>query len=397
MKGYELTRFLPSLVCLHLLVACSDAPQWTGSVEMRDGVEIISNPADPLLGRAPGSVSELWAVQGSTWEDPSRVHADTELVIIVDPRASQLHPVTTSGETRASLGRSGGGPGEFVQLQDAFRDGDRLVVLDGRKSSVEYLDLDGAYLSSLRLERSAWGGFPLGDGELLIKGDFRTDPSEETLGDWISVRESSEPVRFTPPPLELLPEEQGVQCSDLAPWAGSAARLRFTTPQIQVLDRSGGVIMESRIDLPVEPVSDAERDSALSALRRRLAASETNPEFMQQTVMVMEERWRVKCRFGPLRFDPARRLAAFLEQNPDQFGSGNATLHFLSQDGVYLAKVSFPTAWRDFTMDGGVIYALTRDPTTDVITLRAYRVDLPNSLFSDAAEALEEARHRATP
>jgi len=397
MKGCGLTRLLPSLVCLHFLVACSDAPQWTGSVETRDGIEVISNPGDPLLGEAQGSVSELWTIQGSTWEDPSRVHADSGLIIVVDPRASQLHLVTTSGETPASLGRSGGGPGEFVQLQDAFRDGDRLVVLDRRKRSLEYLDFDGNYLSSLRLEGSAWGGFPLGDGEVLVKGDFRTDPSEGTLGDWISVREGREVARFTPPPLELLPEEQGVQCSDLSSWAGGAARLRFTTPQIEVLDRSGGLLKESRIDLPVEPVSDAERDSALSALRRRLAARETNPEFMQQTVMVMEERWRVKCRFGPLRFDPARRLAAFLEQNPDEFGSGNATLHFLSQDGVYVAKVSFPTAWRDFAMNGGVVYALTRDPTTDVITLRAYRVDFPNSLFTDAAEVLEEARQRATP
>ena len=69
-----------------------------------------------------------------------------------------------------------------------------------------------------------------------------------------------------------------------------------------------------------------------------------------------------EVRVGPLRFDPSGRFAAFLEQNPDEFGSGSATLHFLSQDGVYLAKVAFPTAWRDFTMDDGVVYALTRNP-----------------------------------
>ena len=60
-----------------------------------------------------------------------------------------------------------------------------------------------------------------------------------------------------------------------------------------------------------------------------------------------------------------------------------------------MAKVVFPTAWRDFTLDNAVVYALTRDPTTDLITLRAYRVDVPNSLFTDAAEVLAEARQRA--
>jgi hypothetical protein len=60
-----------------------------------------------------------------------------------------------------------------------------------------------------------------------------------------------------------------------------------------------------------------------------------------------------------------------------------------------LAKVGFPNPWRDFTLVDGVVYALTRDPSTDLISLRAYRVELPNSVFTDAAEVLEEARRIA--
>ena len=111
----------------------------------------------------------------------------------------------------------------------------------------------------------------------------------------------------------------------------------------------------------------------------------------------MEERWRVKCRFGPLRFDASRSLAAFLEQNPEEFGYGNATLHFLSRDGVYLAKVSFSSPWEDFAMDDGVVYALIRDPITDLKTLTAFRVDLPESLVGEASRVLEEARKGFPP
>ena len=100
----------------------------------------------------------------------------------------------------------------------------------------------------------------------------------------------------------------------------------------------------------------------------------------------------MKCRFGPLRFDPVGRFAAFLEQNPDEFGAGNGTLHVLSEDGVYLASLDFPDAWRDFTIHDGVVYALTRDSETDLITLRAYRVDLPEAALAEAAEILIEAR-----
>jgi hypothetical protein len=391
------TRFsTPSVVFLSVLVACSEAPQWPGSVEVQGGIEAIVNPGDPLLGEAQNFVSELWSVQGSDWMNPSRVHVRSGLVTVVDPPANQVHLVSASGETRASIGRPGGGPGEFLGLLDAFRDGDSLVVIDGGKGNIEFLDLDGDYLSSLHLEGQAWGGFPLEGGTLLVKGEFLSDPSAETLGDWVRVREGSEPSPFPSPPLDPLPEEQGVQCSDFSPWAGGAARLRFTTPQMEIFDQAGVLLMKSRIDLPVEVVSESERESALSELRRTLAARGIPPEFSEQNLVVMEERWRVKCRFGPLRFDRSGRLAAFLEQNPDEFGSGSATLHVLSQDGVYLARVGFPTAWRDFTMDAGIVYALTRDPTTDQITLKAFRVDLPNSLFRDATRVLDEARERET-
>jgi len=391
-----LTRFLAYLVVVGAAAACSATPRWAGSVEMRDGVEVVSNPSDPILGDARDIVTERWSVQGSNWIDPSAVHIQSGLITVVDPQANQVHLVTSSGEVEASLGRQGGGPGEFLNMRDAFRCGDRLAVLDLGKGGVEYLDLEGNYLFSLRLAGAPWSGFPLENGALLLKGEFQADPAEETLGEWIRVGEGSDPTPFTPQPLESLAEEQGVRCSDIFPWAAGVARLRFTTPEIQVLDRAGDIVMESWIDLPVQEVSRAELDFALSELRRRLAGTGYPPEFQQQNLIVMEERWRVKCRFGPLRFDRSGKVAGMLEQNPDEFGSGNATLHLLSQGGVYLAKVAFPTAWRDFAMADQIVYALVRDPTTDLITLTAYRLDLPNSLLSDAAEALDGARHAAS-
>ncbi|MGW8265494.1 MAG: hypothetical protein ACWGSQ_03950 [Longimicrobiales bacterium] len=377
----------PFLVTALFPSACSDAPRWTGSVEVRDGIEVISNPGDPVLREDQGVTSELWNVQGPDWVDPSRVHAQSGLITLVDPPANQVHLLLASGEAQPSIGRPGGGPGEFLRLLDAFPDGDRLVVLDGGRGGVQYLDLEGRYLSSLHLEGQPWDGFLLDGGRLLVKGEFLSDPTEESFGDWVTVTDDGKPSAFTSHTLEPSPEEQGVQCSDLFPWAGGAARLRFTTPQIQLFGPAGGLRREIRIDLPVEPVSDSERDLALSALRRTLAGRGLPPEFIQQNL-----RWRVKCRFGPLRFDPSGRFAAFLEQNPDNFGSGPATLHFLSQDGVYLARVPFPTPWRDFALDDGVIYALTRDPTTDVISLTAYRVDFPQALLLEASRALQEAR-----
>jgi hypothetical protein len=385
----------PILFFLCSIFACSDEAPWAGTVQIEDGVEVISNPGEPLLGEVQPPVSELWQVQEADWVDPSRVHAWSGLVTVTDPRASRIHVLTPSGQTQTSLGRPGGGPGEFLRLLDAFLLDDRLLVLDAGKGGAEYLDLDGTYLSTLHLDGQPWGGFLLDDGTLLAKGEFLSDPLEETLGDWVTIEDGGEPSAFASRPLEALPEEQGVQCSDLSAWGAGAARLRFTTPRIEVFDRRGALVLESRIDLPVEDVSDAERDAALSRLRQTLEGRRLPPQFVEQNLIVMNERWRVKCRFGPLRFDAARGYAAFLEQNPDDFGSGSATLHFVSGEGVYLARVAFPDPWRDFALADGVVYALTRDPTTDLVTLEAARVELPSSVFAEAAEALDAARRRA--
>jgi hypothetical protein len=376
--------------------ACSGGGGWAGSVAERDGTEILMNPAVPLMAGAEPAAIELWSYQGTAWMNPSLVHVQGDVVTVVDPPANQIHRVSTEGEEEESLGRPGGGPGEFLRLRDALPDGERFAVLDAGKSGIQYLDQDGRFVSSLYLEGQPWGGFFLGDGTLLVKGEFLSNPTEETRGDWVILTEGRDPRAFTTVPLNPLPEEEGVQCSELSSWQDGAARMRYTTPQIQLFDAAGHLRKEIQVGIPIEPVSEKERSEALADLEESLVGRGLPPPFVQQNLVVMQERWRVKCRFGPLRFDSSARLGAFLEENPDEFGGGNATLHLLSRDGVYLAKIVFPDPWRDFAMDNGIVYALTRDSVTDVITLRAYRVDLPQAVLSQASRVLEEAREHVT-
>jgi len=393
MNAFSHRIFLSPLpILLLFLPGCTQSSPWGGSVGTEDGIESIFNPGTPLLGDDDVVVSTLWDVREGSWVDPTRVHAGAESITVVDPPANQIHLASLNGEAGRSLGRPGGGPGEFLRLLDAIPEGDSLVVLDAGKGSVQYLTRDGRYLSSLHLDGQPWAGFRMEDGTLLVKGEFLSDPTEESFGDWVRVGEGSEPVAFTDVALDPLPEERGAVCSDLSPWFAGAARLRFTKPEIQMFDRSGSLMTRIRIDLPVEEVTEEERRTALDELERRLETRGVPAPFIEQSLVTMEERWRVKCRLGPLRIDRTKKFAAFLEQNPDDFGSGSATLHFLSEEGVYLARIAFPTPWRDFAMADGVVYALTREPDTDLISLEAFRIDLPESVFDEAADVLEEAR-----
>jgi hypothetical protein len=374
------------------LLGCSEESSWLGSVQMVDGVERIANPADPLLPDPAGLIHELWSVREADWVNPTRLQASAGVALLTDPPANRIYPVTENGESLSPIGRPGGGPGEFLGLRDAFTLGDRIAALDAGKGSVEYLGLDGTHLGSQHLQGQVWNGFPLDGETFLVKGEFLSDPRAESFGDWVTVREGEGPTAFTRTALEPLPQEEGVRCSDLSAWGRGAARLRFTTPQIQLFDGDGQLLREIRTDFPVEQVTEAEREAALGNLRDQLTGRGLPPPFVEQNLIAMKDRWKVKCRFGPLRFDATTGIGAFLEQNPDEFGSGNAVLHLLSEDGVYLARVEFDEPWRDFAMSDGAVYALARDPLTDVVSLKAYALAIPEPLLARATTVLDQAR-----
>jgi hypothetical protein len=359
---------------------------WTGSIETHDGIEVVSNPSVPFLDSSESGVTHLWTVQDPSWENPSRIHVGSGVVLVGDPQGSRVHRLSTAGEIQASFGQRGEGPGEFLRLQDALPDGDRIAVLDGGKSSIELLDFDGNYLSSIHVGRVIFGGFRIGGGEFLVSGMLGSTTSR------LRIAEGRDPITFDPSELEPLPEELGVQCSSFFPWPGGAARLRFTTPRIEVFDEDAHLVREIRIDQPIESVSEEERSLALSEVRAMLASSGLPEHVQQQQVAAMEGRYQIKCRFRSLVFDPGSGYSAFLEQNPDEFGSGNATLHFISEDGVYLATFKFQTAWRDFALADRKIFALARDPVTDVISLEAYRVEFSATGIARVKEVVTSAR-----
>ncbi len=105
---------------------------------------------------------------------------------------------------------------------------------------------------------------------------------------------------------------------------------------------------------------------------------------LQQQVNQIRARPREKLRFRKIRFDDGAGLAGIWEQNPEDYGSGNASFHLLTIDGAYLAALEFDRPWADFALAGGVLYVLLRDPDTDLVTLMAYHLDIPPGLLERA-------------
>ena len=90
-----------------LMDGCRDSVEWAGSIEAHDGVGVVSNPSEPFWDHIESHITRLWSVQNSSWEDPSRIHGGAGVVLMIDPQASRIHPVSTAGEIQTSFGNRG--------------------------------------------------------------------------------------------------------------------------------------------------------------------------------------------------------------------------------------------------------------------------------------------------
>lgn len=127
---------------------------------MELGAQSLELPAlDSPLEVGIEHIATLGTFEGGDWDAFGRLRAvafgpEGDLFIL-DQQAAQVHRVSASGEYLGSVGRKGGGPGEY-ELPTGMRvapDG-RVLVRDTRRASWTVFGPDGTYLENLRLDGS---------------------------------------------------------------------------------------------------------------------------------------------------------------------------------------------------------------------------------------------------
>jgi hypothetical protein len=74
-------------------------------------------------------------------------------VYVADRQASTIHVLEADGRVSGAIGRDGQGPGEFRRPTSLAQKADTLVVVDWFNYRVQYLSLDGAPRTTVRLPR----------------------------------------------------------------------------------------------------------------------------------------------------------------------------------------------------------------------------------------------------
>jgi hypothetical protein len=188
-----LSRAAPVALLLALYGCGSDGPRPVGMETDSAGVLIVESEAGVeewalsvmpslVIGPAPESSTEpLYRVVGVT-----RVG---ETIVVANGGTNQVYLYDLEGNRVRTLGRSGGGPGEFERLSDVLIiPGDSLLTYDTGLRRFQVFDLEGRFIRSLSLEAPEPGAVltgvvPLGIGEggtLIVRTLGRPDDRQTT-------------------------------------------------------------------------------------------------------------------------------------------------------------------------------------------------------------------------
>lgn len=380
------------LTTMLVLCGCTGTPSsrytWEGHVDSTDGV-VVYNPAAPFLQDGEVVAREEWviasevqAVNGDFWENPTRVRATEQRVFVLDPPAQRVHVVSRDGRWTHSLGRGGSGPGEFEQPRDISPIGPHLLVADGGKATLEIVDSTGAFVSSIRIGRIIFSAFAADSANILVSSFAAADDA----GWRVYARDGSHAPFTVVDSVNGSENQSGQRNGPYRPANGRLLTFSSTVPRIQLVALDGRVLRTMVIDREPEESSQAELDSFADSIRQTMGRSGLPTAMIREMVDEIRERWRIKPKYADARYDPSSNLIVMLEQNPVDLGSGPATIHVLTGAGVFLGSVAFSEPWVDFDVLDARLYVLTRDPATDLAVLRAYALEFPEGALEFAEE-----------
>jgi hypothetical protein len=369
-----------------LLITAACTPQdhtatWTGRRDTIAGVEVVWNPAEPL--HPSGATAELlWeagsesdAESDSLWEQPSVARVAGSRVYVLDRMASRVYVLNTvDGRWVRTLGRPGGGPGEFEQPFGIAIVGDSVIVGNSRGNSLEVFDTEGNYGRTIRIERVGFTLFALPDRRLLISG-FAGPESDM----WMirTLDGTADPVPAAIPDSSVTGDDLfGSDCLAVGVAGPLVVRPACRTPQFALATPDGRVVREIRVNREPEAATEAELQAYADRMRQQMGQVLSGAQ-IDQIVERSTALERLKRKYMMVRADTGLGVYALREQNPRDLGGGPATLHLFSESGVFLSSLTFEREWVEYDMHAGTVYALTEDPDTGLRTVRAYRLSLP--------------------
>jgi hypothetical protein len=314
------------------------------------------------------------------WAEPSRLAEGAGQYYVVDRRSTRVHIVGADGKFVKSFGKRGPGPGEIALAGDIGFVGQHVVVRDMGKHTIEVYTPDGAFVKSIPLGRVGFG-FATIDPDGMIVARLASDGQV-----WMRVGLDG---ATKPLPVPASAPDGGKRpCGRVATIRNRVAQLDCAVPVLTVSNGDGVIERVIRIGRDSIFATEAQIQAVREKLQRDMA-SDNLPASLAQSLLESTTRdARVVKPWRAMRHDRVTGIIALWEQAPADMGGGDARLHLLSPEGVFLSTIDFDDQWLDFTINDSRVAALAVNDSTGLPELALHSIALPpGTLESAAAQA----------
>ncbi len=375
------------IFCLILVfVSCGKKPQ-AAKVETIEGVTYIHNPETPLHPDKTVSFEQELAI-GKFDESkeiplykPGIYTVDNAgRIYISDETDMAIKVFDQNGTFLKSIGRKGGGPGEFesIAFMSVLPDG-KFLVMDYQSRRTSLFNPNGEYINSY-LSLSNIGRIYLATDSsyTVIELRYKKEPMEREL--WVktfdfSGKELVSFGKFSTPEVKTLTMGGGaiamsVPQSPQSIFAGDQERQCLyhclnNKYLIEVYDQNGKLFR--KIDRPYQPVAFTSEDA-----KKFLSRFEARPDSPGAKLARQMELPKVKTVADRLLVDDQGNL--WVETNEER-EEGEKTLRaydVFNKDGFYDARVWYE--FRPGLFAAGKMYRLAEDEETGMTTVNRYRI-----------------------
>ena len=377
------------LTLLAVVPACAPADGRRASTVTVDtlagGVVRVRN-ADP----GPWSDAETWRIvedlriSSDDPADPATFSQVTALgagpdgeIVVADGASQELRVFDAAGAHLRTLGKKGGGPGEFEGIAGmAWDDHGVLWVADPGNARYARYDRDGTYLGDVRTSTPGavlpWHGALGRDGFLYdaavrVVGDrreFRYYRLDRGSG---AIVDTFPPMVYVTPPLRGMPQALfrltprltfRISPEDVV-WFGETDAYRLIVRTL-----GGDTLRIVELDRPRVRVSAAERDSIVRAVRRE----PPTPGAVFDPKDIPEE----KPAFDRIHFDDGGHVVVEPDGPPADAGR---VFDVFDRDGRFLGQARSDVAFETFpalpVFAGGFVYGVATEASGIQVIVRA--------------------------
>jgi len=361
--------------------------EWLGTIEQKNGVQIVNNPEMPFYGTLELEVEKDLSI-GNEEDDDYLFHRAYGIgvdshrnIYVIDAGNFRIQKYNSSGDYLQTIGKKGQGPGEFDRMQSFYIDNENNIYVSGGMRIQKFND-DGKFEKSIPLTSQIYD-FCISPDDF-IYGIVYSSTKEGRIRRLIKVnmegKEVKEIAQFADTKVVSRKSEGRTAAFlihhnynnnlSLTPFQYRGLIYAFSTDYTLFhLNSNGELDFIINKKEPYHPISKREKEKTVQGIKEKI--SDRNQKWPDD---VIEEACQFPSNrpfFSDITVDNkgriyVRKVRSVLEE------SETNEFDVFSADGYYLYKTEID--FRPYLIKDGFVYQMKSDDEAGTVKLIRYRV-----------------------